>query len=394
MILLDPTTIILMSTLMAGAMSVVLYSAYLSFPREIKGLDYWAAGLILLAFGAVLFSLRNSATSQIIILLCANSVLIWGVGLAMIGTQKFYNRPPTWWLFHLVWAGAMLGVGYWLVVQPHFAARIAVFSFLISIFYINQVATVWRYGERHFSTIFFGILLLLQALVVLTRGLLAVFYGSAQVNLTSIGPFQSIYLAAGHFMVLLLAVNFKAVATRRLQTILERRSTLDPLTQVLNRRGFADIYAKEHALLRRESTAMTMLSIDLDYFKKINDCHGHATGDRVLVDVATVIGKALRISDHVARFGGEEFIVLLPTTGLDRAHHIAERILLAVREPGRDGLPVYTVSIGIACQISADEDLDGILMRADEALYSAKERGRDRIETAPMPTMPLRAVPA
>jgi len=393
-ILLDPTTIILMSTLMAGAMSVVLYSAYLSFPREIKGLDYWAAGLILLALGAVLFSLRNSSSGQTFILLCANSTLIWGVGLAMIGTQKFYGRKPAWWLFHLVWASAMLGVGYWLVIQPHFAARVAVFSFLISIFYINQVAMVWRYGERHFSTIFFGILMLLQTLVVLTRGLLAVFYGGAQVNLTSIGPFQSIYLAAGHFMVLLLAVSFKAVATRRLQTILERRSTLDPLTQVLNRRGFADIYAKEHALLRRESTAMTMLSIDLDYFKKINDCHGHATGDRVLVDVAAVIGKALRISDHVARFGGEEFIVLLPTTGLDRAHHIAERILLAVREPGRDGLPTYTVSIGIACQTSADEDLDGILMRADEALYSAKERGRNRIEIASMPLPPLRAVPA
>ncbi|GJJ05083.1 hypothetical protein RugamoR64_56210 [Duganella rhizosphaerae] len=394
MILLDPTTIILMSTLMAGAMSVVLYTAHLSFPTEIKGLNYWAAGLISLACGAALFSLRYSALGETFALLSANSALIWGVGFGMIGTQLFYGRAPTWWLFHLIWVLAMLGVGYWLIIQPHFAARVAVFSFLISAFYINQVILVWRYGERHFSTKFFGILLLLQALVVLTRGLLAVLYGGAQVNLMSMGPFQSLYLAAGHFMVLLLAVSFKAVATRRLQGILERRSTLDPLTQVLNRRGFADIYAKEHALMRRESTAMTMLSIDLDYFKKINDCHGHATGDRVLVDVAAVIGKALRVSDHVARFGGEEFIVLLPVTGLDRALHIAERILSAVREPGRPGLPAYTVSIGIACQTSADEDLDGILMRADEALYRAKERGRDRLEIAPGTAPPLQAVVA
>ncbi|WP_445233697.1 GGDEF domain-containing protein [Duganella rhizosphaerae] len=383
-----------MSTLMAGAMSVVLYTAHLSFPTEIKGLNYWAAGLISLACGAALFSLRYSALGETFALLSANSALIWGVGFGMIGTQLFYGRAPTWWLFHLIWVLAMLGVGYWLIIQPHFAARVAVFSFLISAFYINQVILVWRYGERHFSTKFFGILLLLQALVVLTRGLLAVLYGGAQVNLMSMGPFQSLYLAAGHFMVLLLAVSFKAVATRRLQGILERRSTLDPLTQVLNRRGFADIYAKEHALMRRESTAMTMLSIDLDYFKKINDCHGHATGDRVLVDVAAVIGKALRVSDHVARFGGEEFIVLLPVTGLDRALHIAERILSAVREPGRPGLPAYTVSIGIACQTSADEDLDGILMRADEALYRAKERGRDRLEIAPGTAPPLQAVVA
>src|SRR5205085_594790 len=140
--------------------------------------------------------------------------------------------------------------------------------------------------------------------------------------------------------------------------------------------------AKEHALMRRESTAMTMLSIDLDYFKRINDCYGHAAGDRVLVDVAEVIGKALRVSDHVARFGGEEFIVLLPNTGLDRARHIAERIQAALREPRGQRLPAYTVSIGIASQTSPDEDLDGILMRADQALYRAKELGRDRIEVA------------
>ena len=392
MILLDPTTIILMSTLMAGAMSIVLYSAHLSFPSEIKGLNYWAAGLVSLACGAVLFSLKGGVLDATFALLSANSALIWGVGLGMIGTQQFYGRAPNWRLFHAVWALTMLGVGYWLIIQPHFAARIAVFSFLISVFYISQLVLIWRHGERYFSTIFFGILMTLQALVVLTRGLLAGFYGSAQLNLSSIGPFQSLYLAAAHFMILLLAVSFKAVATRRLQAILERRSTLDPLTQVLNRRGFADIYAKEHALMRRESTAMTMLSIDLDYFKRINDNHGHATGDRVLIDVAAVIGKALRVSDHVARFGGEEFIVLLPVTGMDRAHHIAERILVAVRTPGRLGLPPYTVSIGIACQTSADEDLDGILMRADEALYSAKERGRNRIEIASVPLAPLQAM--
>lgn len=391
---LDSATIILMSTLMAGAMSVVLYSAHVSFPAEIKGLNYWAAGLVSLACGALLFSLRHSVFNETLVLLSANSALVWGVGLAMVGTRKFYGLAPAWWLFHLVWLLAMLGVGYWLLVQPVFAARVAVFSFLVSVFYINQILVVWRHGERHFSTIFFGSLLLFQTLVVLTRGILALLFGGAQVNLTAVGPFQSIYLAAGQFMVLLLAVGFKAVTTRRLQAILERRSTLDPLTQVLNRRGFADIYAKEHALMRRESTAMTMLSIDLDYFKKINDCYGHATGDRVLVDVAQVIGKALRVSDHVARFGGEEFIVLLPVTGVDWARDIAERILAAVREPGRGDLPAYTVSIGIACQISSDEDLDAILMRADEALYRAKERGRDCIEIAPTPVPPLQAIKA
>jgi diguanylate cyclase (GGDEF)-like protein len=281
-----------------------------------------------------------------------------------------------------------------LIIEPNFAARVAVFSFLCFIFYAYQVVLIHRFGEPHFSSKFFGTLMFLQSVVVLTRGILALYMGSEHANLLTVGPFQSIYLATAHFMILLLAVGFMAVATRRLQTILERRSTLDPLTQVLNRRGFADIYAKEHALMLRESTAMTMLSIDLDYFKKINDRYGHAAGDRVLIDVAEVIGKALRVSDHVARFGGEEFIVLLPNTGLDRARHIAQRIQTALREPHGQGLPACTVSIGIACQASADENLDGILMRADKALYSAKELGRDRIEIAAEAPLAKQAVRA
>ena len=183
-------------------------------------------------------------------------------------------------------------------------------------------------------------------------------------------------------MILLLAVSFNTVSTRRLQGLLERRSTLDPLTQVLNRRGFADVYAKELGLMRRQFTVMTVLSIDLDYFKKINDTHGHIIGDRVLVEVAGLIGKALRVSDHIARFGDEEFVVLLPETGLDRALQIAERILKAVRASGTHGLPAYTVSIGVACQSSPEENLDGLLLRADQALYRAKDGGRDRIEIA------------
>jgi len=181
------------------------------------------------------------------------------------------------------------------------------------------------------------------------------------------------------------------VCTRRLQTTLERRSTLDPLTLTLNRRGFADIHAKEHALMRREGTFMTMLNIDIDYFKRINDSHGHAVGDCVLVDMAQMIAKALRASDHIARFGGEEFVVLLPATGLDRALQITERIQAVLRTP-REDVPPYTVSIGVACQTSPDESLDSILSRADQALYCAKENGRNRYEiAADVGVQPLRA---
>jgi diguanylate cyclase (GGDEF)-like protein len=398
----------LMTTLMGGAMSVVLFSAYKSFPDEIQGLQYWAGGLLLLVTAAILFALRHGPLPREIAVLGANCFLIWGVGLSMIGTQKFYGRKPSWWLIHLIWVAGMAGMVYWLLVRPSFAFRIASYSLLVSTFYATQVVLIYRHGERHFSTWFFGLLMTMQTLVVMTRGVLALASGNGHGDLMQPGPFQSIYLATGNFMALLLTVGFMTVATRRLQTILERRSTLDPLTQVLNRRGFADVYARERALLRREGGQMTMLSIDLDFFKLINDRHGHATGDRVLIDVAKVIGKVLRGSDHLARFGGEEFVVLLPDAGEELACNVAERIQLALRLPRvpsaeasppsaknrPPALPAYTVSIGIATQNDANEDLDGILMRADKALYSAKEHGRDRIEVAEHAGPLLRAVSA
>ncbi|MEV4783820.1 GGDEF domain-containing protein [Burkholderia sp. LMU1-1-1.1] len=390
-----------MSTVMAVAMSVVLYSAHSSFPREIKGLKQWAISLVLLAFGSGIYASTSGLLGNILSPLCANAVILWGLGFGLIGTQMFYSRECSWWLFHFVWTLGMVTSGYYVIVNPDYSGRLAIFSILAFVLYSYQVVLIWGYGERHFSTVFFGVLMLFQSVVVLIRGVLAMTHSSDDMNLSVNGPHQNLYLLTSHFMTLLLTVGFMTVATRRLQTILERRSTLDPLTQVLNRRGFTEMYAKEHALMRREQTVMAMLSIDLDYFKAINDCYGHSTGDRVLADVAAVIAKALRASDHVARFGGEEFIVLLPATGLERAHHVAERIQTALRAPRSEteseqsaaaaALPPYTVSIGIACQVSPDEDLDNILLRADRALYCAKERGRDRIEIAAEAVLPLHA---
>jgi diguanylate cyclase (GGDEF)-like protein len=397
---LDPATIVLMSTVMAIAMSVVLYSAHSSFPREIKGLKQWAISLILLAFGSAIYASPSGYLGPILSPLSANAAILWGLGFGLIGTQMFYSRKCSWALFHVVWVVGMAAGGYYVVVDPSYSARLSTFSILAFVLYSYQVVLIWGYGERHFSTVFFGLLMLFQSLVVLIRGVLAMTHSGYDIQLFGIGPPHNLYLITNHFMTLLLTVGFMTVATRRLQALLERRSTLDQLTQVLNRRGFAEVYAKEHALMRREQTVMAMLSIDLDYFKAINDCYGHSTGDRVLADVAAVIAKALRASDHVARVGGEEFVVLLPATGLERAHHVAERIQTALRaqrtgtdsQPGAAAtLPPYTVSIGIACQASPEEDLDSIMLRADKALYCAKERGRDRIEIAAEAVLPLHA---
>ncbi len=376
---LDPRTIMLMTTLMCGAMSIVMFSVYRSFRREVHGLGHWSAGLLLLVLASFLFNMRDSWPDAVA-LLGANTVLMLGIGLSMLGTEKFYGQGPSLRCYALACGLGVAGIAWWLLVTPDFSRRVAVFSFIVFFFYARQAQLVFAHGERHFSSFFFGGLMLLQACVVLLRGGMALWHGGASVDLTVAGTQASIYLAVANFMALLLTVGFMTVATRRLQTILERRSTHDPLTQVLNRRGFGDVYEREKANLRRKGQPLTLLSIDLDFFKSINDRYGHAMGDKVLAHVARIIGGALRDTDCVARFGGEEFVVLMPDMAPHNALGVAERIRTLLHEPNGHGLPPCTVSIGVACQASVLEELDQLLSRADAALYLAKENGRDRIE--------------
>ncbi|WP_226929509.1 GGDEF domain-containing protein [Janthinobacterium aquaticum] len=393
---LDPATIILMSTVMAIAMAVVMFSAQRSFPRSVGGLREWVIGLVGLILASVLFALNGLVPSWLL-LPVANSVFLWGAGMQMIGTQLFYGVRSSWWLFHLSWLLGLVVMGIWLYWKPNFPMRVAMYSFLMLALTFQQFLVIIRFGERHLSAWFFAALSLMLSATLLHRGVMALQAGGAGYDAMHGGPNHSMYLAVLSFMTLLLPVGFMTVATRCLQKLLEQRSNRDPLTAVLNRRGFAEVHAQENLRARRQGTPLAVMSLDLDFFKAINDRHGHAVGDQVLVDVAGVISSALRGSDAVARFGGEEFVVLLADTHQARAELVAQRIQFALRQP-RPGqsLPSYTLSIGIACQLDPAEDLDSLLLRSDRALYRAKQLGRDRIEVAcealampPAPVLPV-----
>jgi diguanylate cyclase (GGDEF)-like protein len=157
----------------------------------------------------------------------------------------------------------------------------------------------------------------------------------------------------------------------------------DPLTGVANRRRLVEQAEQEILRSRRSGRPLSMLMLDLDHFKKINDVHGHAQGDKVLCNFADAIRGALRVTDLVARIGGEEFAVLLPDTAMTTAGEVAQRILNTVRlqaVAGPDGPVRYTVSIGMADLRDKQECYDDLSRRADAALYAAKAAGRDRMQ--------------
>jgi two-component system cell cycle response regulator len=163
-----------------------------------------------------------------------------------------------------------------------------------------------------------------------------------------------------------------------------RLAATDALTGLMNRRAFLDSIQRPRG--EKEAFPWSILLLDVDHFKKVNDTHGHDAGDVVLQGVARVLARLARKSDLVARWGGEEFVVALVRTAEAGARIAAERVRRAIAEARftlPSGTPLQaTASVGIASALSAEWTLDELLSRADKAMYNAKNRGRNRVETA------------
>ncbi len=164
-------------------------------------------------------------------------------------------------------------------------------------------------------------------------------------------------------------------------------ASMDPLTSLPNRRALTTELDREHALARRGRPAFSVLLLDVDHFKRINDERGHAAGDRVLQEIAARLRRRARASDVVGRWGGEEFLVVAPDTNFDGGVALAEALRLSIGEStiALDSGPVHvTVSVGVA--MWERESVDDLLRRADLALYEAKAGGRDAVVAAPRMT--------
>lgn len=159
-------------------------------------------------------------------------------------------------------------------------------------------------------------------------------------------------------------------------------ATTDPLTGALNRRGFEKVFRREFARAHRTGAGLALALIDLDDFKRLNDVHGHHAGDQALVHLVRVLRAAMRPSDVISRFGGEEFVLLLPDTDLPNAEAALARFQRGLAEqPLPNKQVVMTFSAGLVLQ-QAGESLEDSIQRADKATYAAKRAGKNCVMTA------------
>ena len=176
---------------------------------------------------------------------------------------------------------------------------------------------------------------------------------------------------------------------------LDRLATTDLLTETFNRRRLKEVAAQEVARARRFSQPLCVAMLDLDHFKNINDSFGHSVGDIALQMAAAAIRSRVRSHDHVGRYGGEEFVIVLPGTALSGAHRLAESVREAIATVALEteaGPVTLTTSVGVA-EWCAEETLDEVLARADAALYQAKQRGRNCVADAAPAVVPAPSEP-
>jgi len=200
----------------------------------------------------------------------------------------------------------------------------------------------------------------------------------------------------------LLARVQAAARVKRLQDELRQRneeldliSRTDALTGLRNRRHVEEYLARLVSLARRHAEPIAVLLVDIDHFKSVNDGHGHDAGDAVLREVAGRMVGSVRLEDMIGRWGGEEFLVVLPNTAAQGAAELAERLRQVVADEPY-GLPdggAISVTISLGCAASVIDDATTLVRSADAALYEAKESGRDRVVVAASDELPRRVAP-
>jgi diguanylate cyclase (GGDEF)-like protein len=375
-----------MSTLLVVAICVTallgLFLLFAWMQERVRALAWWGAAYLIGGLSVALWSVEN-LISPPLPPGTANALLFVSCGMIWSAARLFHGRP-------ILWGSMALGATIWLVscMSSDFvgsaAARITLSSLIVSGYTFMTALELWRERRKHLLRRWLAIF------VPILHG--AVFL--MPIPLASVLPADGgvLNLASGWVAVFVLETMLYLIGTafimllitkERMVRIHKAAALTDTMTGLFNRRGFVEAAHQLMARQAKRGEPVSVLMFDLDHFKSINDSFGHAVGDDALRLFASIIGTTMRANDVIARFGGEEFVAMLPGT-MTEAVGAAERVRLAFEaaalemEEGRLGA---TVSIGVASG-QPGADIDTLIGNADAALYRAKLSGRNRVEQA------------
>ncbi|MGH6768770.1 MAG: diguanylate cyclase [Xanthobacteraceae bacterium] len=398
---LDIPTLFVVATCVTAFLGLFLLFAWMQ--DRVRALAWWGTAYLIGGFSVVVWALE-SHISPPLPAGTSNALVFVACGMIWNAARLFHGRP-------VLWGSLAAGAILWLIacMIPEFAqsamARIVLSSVIVSVYTFLTAAELWRERRRHllqrwpaiFVPILHGAVFLcpipLASMLPDDRGVVALASGWIAV----FGLEVMLYIVGTAFIILVLSKE-------RTVRIHKTAAMTDELTGILNRRGFYAAALDRCERQTQRNEPISVLMFDLDHFKRINDRFGHAIGDEALRLFAATVSANMRASDIVGRFGGEEFVAILPgsiedaavAAGRVRAAFEAAAVTVANRPLAA------TVSIGAACG-APGADLQAILAAADEALYRAKSSGRNcvalaeatvrpAVSTADVGTVPATAV--
>jgi diguanylate cyclase (GGDEF)-like protein len=344
---------------------------------------YITYGYAASAIGMELMALRGripdffSITVANTLLVVINVFLYWGIA------DLLRTRRPERWILPASIVVAAANSAYFSYIKPDVSARVIGISAIMVVQYALLVYLLsGRPGpERiHMPRLGLSVLLTFYAEINIYRAWEAHLHNPS--SLLSSAATSTFSFLAPILTAVMTALGVIWLAMAQLQLELEAQSQTDSLTGLLNRRALEQVGARALDLARRQRSALSLIILDLDRFKSVNDEHGHDAGDAVLHHAARCLRANLREVDHVARLGGEEFVAFLPDTSHTRAAEIAEelrRCLANLTVEHLSGDIHLSASFGVATLLPTDSTWLEILRRGDRALYLAKEQGRDRV---------------
>jgi len=387
-IMLIIVSLLLVTMALSAVMLFVLSSLRKSGARGVR--EWWAANALAVV-SMPLFAARG-AVPDFLSIEVANTLLLSTTALMLAGFRRYLHLPVPWWRL-----GGWVALGLFLILLLHrgidsIGGRVVAMSLLHAVLCLEMGMLLQRQlgrAKRHYPVLFtlyatFGT----AAMQLVRAAIYAVPLAGFPVpwNDTAV---SMIFFSLGALALPALTLGAVMMANADLVARARHAADHDHLTGARSRRAFFELAAREQARALRGGSPLSVLLFDVDHFKRINDTHGHATGDRVLADIVERTEAVVRGIDVVARLGGEEFAVLLPDTDADTALLVAERLRdgLERRPDAAAGIDAgYTVSIGTAA-LGPGESIEAMLSRADAALYAAKASGRNTVIDA-------RALPA
>ena len=339
----------------------------------------WAVGSLLFAVGLFLFALRDLA-SVVLTEVVSNLFLLPGLMLFNFGIVKAANaKPPL--RTGLALCVVVIGLLAWFsLAAQSYAAGVLMQNLVFLVLYIYTAIVCLRARTAKGNHTFRFLGLLFVVLIVANAWRVAGGVFDLTFSLSPTLP-RLLWIATSLISFPMITVLLTLHTSQRLQEEIEAQARRDALTDAYNRRAFIEFGDMEWSRSVRHGYPLSLLAVDIDHFKNFNDQYGHQTGDLALVQVSKAAHAALRSDDIWCRYGGEEFVALLPNTTLDQAMAIAERLRLAVANTTiaapRGSLGV-SVSIGVAERSAIHTSLDEVLAASDAALYKAKAGGRNR----------------